>query len=410
MTEHIGQQHLPLSIRRPSEIEQRLKAAQAALWEQERTQLLMKHPFTAKLALRLTLVMVVDSRLATACTDGAHVFINAHFAARCDQAMRRFVLAHEVWHCVMGHFRRHLGRSRLCWNLACDHEVNYLLLQEGLALPSDAVLYPSQRGRSAEQVYAWLEQHPRPEIDTPFDIHGHELQEITAQQAVEVIDPDFQISSPSGELAQQWQEAMVSIAQQCGGSLPKGLAQLVDNIVSPRVDWRTRLRVFLLRSYGGQRSWQRLNRRAWANGLYLPGQKGNMLSVMVAVDTSGSTRKHVGQFIEELHGLMADFDHVEIRFVECDAAIQRERVIYDCSELRAKEEAHSITLLGGGGTDFRPVFERAEEVVPQCLVYLTDGWGKAPGARPSYPVLWVIAPDGRPPVDWGEVIQMEAAA
>ena len=50
---------------------------------------------------------------------------------------------------------------------------------------------------------------------------------------------------------------------------------------------------------------------------------------------------------------------------------------------------------GGGGTSFVPVFDWVEdriaegEDVPQCLIYLTDGYGDAPEVEPDYPVLWV---------------------
>ena len=34
------------------------------------------------------------------------------------------------------------------------------------------------------------------------------------------------------------------------------------------------------------------------------------------------------------------------------------------------------------------------------------GPGKRTSRKPSYPVVWVLSPEGRKPCDWGDVIQM----
>jgi predicted metal-dependent peptidase len=48
-----------------------------------------------------------------------------------------------------------------------------------------------------------------------------------------------------------------------------------------------------------------------------------------------------------------------------------------------------LESLGGGGNDFRPVFERLDhsEEPPVALVYLTDGYGCFPDREPEYTVL-----------------------
>jgi predicted metal-dependent peptidase len=50
-----------------------------------------------------------------------------------------------------------------------------------------------------------------------------------------------------------------------------------------------------------------------------------------------------------------------------------------------------LKALGGGGTDFAPVFKHVEEqgIEAACLVYLTDMYGSFPKSAPDYPVLWV---------------------
>ena len=57
-----------------------------------------------------------------------------------------------------------------------------------------------------------------------------------------------------------------------------------------------------------------------------------------------------------------------------------------------------LTAAGGGGTDFRPVFDwvaercRRGEARPDALIYCTDGWGTFPPRAPDYPLVWGVTP------------------
>jgi predicted metal-dependent peptidase len=61
---------------------------------------------------------------------------------------------------------------------------------------------------------------------------------------------------------------------------------------------------------------------------------------------------------------------------------------------------------GGGGTDFRPVFEwvAREDMGPDLLVYFTDAEGRFPEREPSFPVVWLVK--GKAPVPFGTRIQL----
>jgi predicted metal-dependent peptidase len=93
-------------------------------------------------------------------------------------------------------------------------------------------------------------------------------------------------------------------------------------------------------------------------------------------------------------------------------------VIYADRKVRGQETFTKADLpltlspKGGGGTDFRPVFDLVEKqgITPCCLVYLTDlCCDRFPDSPPGYPVLWVNTETFRwddPP--FGTVIDMEA--
>ena len=52
-------------------------------------------------------------------------------------------------------------------------------------------------------------------------------------------------------------------------------------------------------------------------------------------------------------------------------------------------------MFGFGGTSFRPVFDRIEQLreeenlEPDCLIYFTDGCGEYPEKPPEYPVIFL---------------------
>jgi len=401
----------PLQWRRPNAEEQALKRQWLQHWQQDRSRLLLLHPFTASLALHLDLRPVVDSRIPTAATDGACIYFNPLFLQRLSESQRLFVLAHEVWHCVAGHFRRQLGRDQRLWNLAIDHEVNSLLLADGFDMPADAVYFPHFADDvmaprpNAETVYQWLLQQPVV-AQQSFDLHapGDETPMAPTPDTL-VLDPDFSPASGASTLQQQWRERFAAALQraEAHGSLPADFSQCFDVLRKAQTPWQQVLRQFVQHRHGGSRSWQRLSRRHYARGLYLPGMQNQQLDIVVALDTSGSTRGQLPQLLAELRHLLGSFDRLRLRLIQCDTRIIRQDTLQetDLGQLQSYE------VHGMGGTDLRPVFaDAALSEAPDCLLYFTDGCGPAPEVAPAYPVLWVLCANARRPADWGQVLHL----
>lgn len=148
----------------------KLKRRQQALWEADRATWRTTQPFMADLADALTLVPVIDDCLPSATTDGRSLFFNARFSAELNAVTRRFLQAHLVWHCVLGHISGRQASDPHRWHLARDHEVNCLLVHLGIALPDNAVLFFAQFGKPAKALYDWLLNHPAPQLEQPLDL------------------------------------------------------------------------------------------------------------------------------------------------------------------------------------------------------------------------------------------------
>jgi predicted metal-dependent peptidase len=87
--------------------------------------------------------------------------------------------------------------------------------------------------------------------------------------------------------------------------------------------------------------------------------------------------------------------------VYCDAAVQSFQEFGPSKPIELEPK-------GGGGTDFRPVFEWVNEnqIAPVCLIYLTDLCCHSYPAIPEYPVLWVT--DSRRTAPFGQTVRIGA--
>ena len=79
--------------------------------------------FLGNLALRLKLVDATEW-CPTAATDFKHLYYNRDFIDRCSLDETKFVIAHEVMHCVYDHFTRRDERDPKLYNMAGDYVIN----------------------------------------------------------------------------------------------------------------------------------------------------------------------------------------------------------------------------------------------------------------------------------------------
>lgn len=186
---------------------------------------------------------------------------------------------------------------------------------------------------------------------------------------------------------QEWKQEIFAAAQvaKSQGKLPLGFDLVVEDAVEPRVNWRAILMRFAQACARSDYSWTRPSRRYISSGIYLPAMRSEAIPALVlAVDTSASIGSaELKQFAAEFSAIMEAINIEVAHLVFCDAKVHR------VQEFRPGD-ALEFRPTGGGGTDFRPVFQWVEEqgIEPSGLVYLTDMYGSYPEEAPPYPVLW----------------------
>ncbi|MBO5764806.1 MAG: hypothetical protein J6S24_00860 [Lentisphaeria bacterium] len=411
-----------MTVRAPNEQEEKLKLEAAEMLEIDRVRLLMDQPFIGAFLIRQNLIPVVDSRCDTAATDGQNIFVNPEFYLSMAPAERRFLLAHEVWHTVLLHFLRRKDRNRELFNIATDMEINEMLRFERFKIPEGALLPPRDwHGLNAEEIYERLLESEEP-LEETIDIHlepdddasgsgdgsgdgkSAGTDEDGSKDIVE--DPDFDVdfgTHPEDKV----REMVIEAATQCEkrrGKLPGKAEMIVENFRSGKLHWKELLAQFVTSCFGGSRRWLPPNRRYISSGLYLQSRRDSKLKAVLAVDTSGSTHADLPRFASELSNLLNSFGNYELQVICCDAKIQS---VENYSSV-APFDGNKFVFSGGGGTSFKPVFEylKTQNEAPDLLIYFTDGIADVP-EKPTYPVMWVITPDGRNNIPWGYEAKMD---
>jgi len=383
-----------------------------------RTGLVLRHPFFASLALRLR--MREDPTCRTAWTDGRVLAYNPMYVSVLSPEKLEGLTAHLVMHPACGHHRRRQGRDPRTWNRACDYVINWILLDAGLTLPDGHLFLERHRGANAESVYEILcdekgeeDNQAAAEDSAQSEEEGQESDEEQDSDsgaganndgetdedeesssdpglAGEVRDdPGEQSLGDSGGAETDWEQAMIQAALNArdAGRLPLGLERLVEEMIAPRLSWRELLQRFVSSSARSDYSWLRPNRRHLHQNLYLPSLNNHELGeVVIAVDTSGSIEAaDLQRFAAEI-GAILEQCPATVHLLYCDMEIVRSAVF------QRHDPPLILKPVGGGGTDFRPVFDHVARsgLSPDCLIYLTDlDCDLFPEFAPVYPVLWL---------------------
>ena len=201
----------------------------------------------------------------------------------------------------------------------------------------------------------------------------------------------------------QWQQRLAGAAQQAkqAGRLGGTLARMIDHLLQPRLPWRMLLARYMTAMARDDFSYMRPSRRE--GEAILPSLKSTQIDIAVAVDTSGSIKAgEITEFLSEIAALKGQM-RARVTLLPCDSRLAPEApwIIEPWEDFEVPEH-----LGGGGGTDFRPVFEWVDRhgIRPELLVYFTDAQGRFPETEPNYPVIWLVKGKEKPP--WGQRIQL----
>jgi predicted metal-dependent peptidase len=209
--------------------------------------------------------------------------------------------------------------------------------------------------------------------------------------------------------------AQAHAAQKGRGSVPAGLLRWAEAALAPpKVRWQDKL----ARAARNAVEWVRgaqdyrygyISKRQLAVGYgvghpIFPALRAPVPKVAIGRDTSGSMGElELTAGLRESAGIMKATG-AELTFLDCDAKVHG-------PPRRTRRWQDLVKHLGGGGTDFRPIFEAVEQLKPRpdVFVFITDGQGPAPAKPPpGMKVIWLLVGKHRQhAADWGDEIELE---
>ncbi len=418
-----------------------------------RTRLILDKPFLGALVLRLPLQAANPAWCATTGTDARKFYYNPEYVQELRPDEAQFVLAHEALHCALSHFARRQHRVKHRWDLACDYAINPILLEDGLKPPPGIIMLKEYDGMTAEEIYPCiddndlsetLDQHlydkednpaeggqnssenplenrdkqDKPKSDSAPDEQPQEKPNETEPEGDQGNSPQQEFDEAAGgappppplsqqeaeELAVQWQQRMAGAAQQAqqAGKLSGVMQRLVDELLQPRLPWRNLLAHYMTALARDDYSYARPSTRRGSPAIF-PTLRSQQINVAVALDVSGSVSdKELLSCLSEINAIKGQI-RATVTLLACDSKIIEGFPL----QFEAWEEVTlPESIQGGGGTDFRPVFEwlAMQDRQPDIVVYFTDAQGYFPDSAPDFPVLWLVK--GRGEVPWGTRVQL----
>lgn len=369
--------------------------------------------------------------------DPRHVLLR--YKEEKEQSVRDYL--HLVFHCVFRHMYIHTLVDQALWDLSCDIAVEEVI--NGLLLPSTAAkrqepqqtelarLRQTVKPLTAEKLYRHFQDHPprNPEnLRALFlgDDHTPWYQPPKAQTASgggggdESAPPGEESSGLSAAMEQAWKDISARMQMdletfsKLQGDRAGALTQNLQAVNRERYDYTAFLKKFAVRGEVMRLDPDEFDYVYYTYGLKLyrnmpliePLEYREVKRIrefVIAIDTSGSTSGELVQkFVQKTYNVLKStesfFSKINLHILQCDADIQEDVKITSQEEFDTYLK--TMTIKGLGGTDFRPVFARVDELQRgkefqnlKGLIYFTDGYGDFPEKKPDYDAAFVFVED-----------------
>ena len=362
---------------------------------------LMRNPM---FALWSGIMMVGKTSVAedvpTACTNGRDEIYGLEFITKLDEKQLGFVVLHENMHKGLRHMttwqKLRAENPRLA-NIAMDHVINLMIMEmdpneQVIAMPrlddgTPMACYDTKyKGMNTKQVFDLLKQQDKDNgvSDAGFDEHDWDgAKEMTAEERKE-LEREVDQALRQGQIA----------AMKATGKGGLNVNRELGDMLQPQIDWREALREFVSATCNAKdaSSWRRVNRRMLGQDVYLPTLIGEKVGhIAIGVDTSGSIgADELNVFLSEVKAVVEEVHPDKIDLIYWDGNVAGHEV-YDMATM--SNLVSSTKPVGGGGTDPTCMMRylKQQNIKPECIIQLTDGYISDWGDEWDAPIMWVIS-------------------
>ena len=376
-------------------------------------------------------------------TDGQNLYYDPRHVLLCykeekEASVRNYL--HLVFHCVFRHMYVHTLVDQALWDLSCDIAVEEVI--NGLLLPSTAAKRQEQQRTeldrlrqtvkplTAEKLYRHFQDHPPLDPEklralflgddhTPWYLPPKGTGSAGGNSG-DNGPPDAGSSGRSAAMEQTWKNISTRMQMDLEtfskrqGDRAGALTQNLQAVNREKYDYTAFLKKFAVRGEVMRLDPDEFDYVYYTYGLKLyPNmpliepleyrEVKRIREFVIAIDTSGSTSGELVQkFVQKTYNVLKStesfFSKINLHILQCDADIQEDVKITSQEEFDTYLK--TMTIKGLGGTDFRPVFARVDELRRKKefqnlrgLIYFTDGYGSFPEKKPDYAAAFVFVED-----------------
>lgn len=363
-----------------------------------------------------------SEQIHTLATDGSFLFFSREQILRVFRSNPLFLnraYLHSILHCIFRHLWMRGNREPVLWNIACDIAVEWTI--------DSFDKNSTRRTLSLRRMnyYAHLKEEHIPV--TAAAIY-HDLLSITDYEEQAALqfefytdDHRFWPKSPSqspsfAKAGENWEKIGRRVTKeielkgkQDGDALSSVQTQISQG--KSRRSYKEFLRKFTVLKEELQCDYDEFDLNYYTYGLRLyknmpliePLESKEIMKIsefVIVIDTSYSTNGTlVKRFLEETFQIIRQRDSFfrksHVRIIQCDNQVHADTIIRSQEDI--ERLLQNFSLVGGGGTDFRPAFAYVNRLLDEGvfhnlrgLLYFTDGKGIYPSKRPPYETAFVF--------------------
>lgn len=366
--------------------------------------LLIEQPFYGYVASSVSLIETEKvATIKMASIPELIIYYNPTWFDNLSNQHKMGIVLHELLHVILMHQYRRDNRQIILWSVACDMAVNEMLPTK--YIPSDAVTVTSMSkklkrtivsNQTAEYYYDFITDVDDEISFIAMDNDSILVFEGESKLKAEKLSEDeasaTEVKALKSNLSQFIFEAKTD------GDVPSGLEERVDEVYKElQMDWRVILKRFLT-GRGRiitRKSYKRQSRRYEE----LPGTKRSVgVNALIAIDESGSISDSLVQsFYQELKEInkITGTSMMVTRFdTNCSLPVPLNSFAVESKRVKR------------GGTDFRPIFQLADEQRIPLVIIFTDGDGEAPTSA-NQNTLWVLTKNAKKPAAFGYFLEFK---
>ena len=387
---------------------------------------LFRYPIFGNVITNINFKFTTKPVPAPSFTDGRTIYYKQEFFTDFTEDEREFIISHEIFHIVLSHLFRNIGKDEDLLNYVEDAIINQLLIRDGLVMPDGLIYVEDALDYSVDELYLrylpHLEEikklmnsktyHMGLDIglgqDTLYDGESgnlvdesseNESDELTGKgsndstnKLEEILDNSYnnyiddleklmndneQIRE---ELIDEFQEKLRQEAaskhygkNSCGQEFPS----IPVGTAAPLLNWQELLEQSLVIPEEVRTLFYEVE----MDGIVKKEEKADIgySESEVIIDSSGSMdMQKIKTILRECKNILSSSS---IRVGFCDVQF------YGWSEIRNAIDIDNLQIIGRGGTDFHKMADSFSNEVDNKIV-ITDGYGSFPTDKPD--ILWVI--------------------